>query len=84
MRGIRGTEVRNFIKANGEEGVIKCIEQMYERQAAIEAQQREVGEHLLNMTRVIDQLTSAGGALREQIERMQGSSDDEDLPPATG
>lgn len=82
MRGIRASEVRNFIRVHGEEGVIKCIEQMYERQAAQEQNMQELGIQLLHMTKLLDQVATGAGAMREQIERMQGSSDDDDLPSA--
>lgn len=81
MRGIRATEVRNFIRVHGEEGVIKCIEQVYERQAAQDQNLQELGVQLLHMAKMLDQIASGAGAMREQIERMQGN-DDDDLPSA--
>lgn len=82
MRGIRATEVRNFIRVHGEEGVIKCIEQLYERQNQVDQNVQELGIQLLHMTKLLGQITDGAGAMREQIERMQGSRDDEDLPSA--
>lgn len=80
MKSIRTTEIRTFIKASGEEGIVKVLEQLSERQSALEQQQQEVAIHLLNMTKVVDQVTSGAGAMREQIEKMQGGPDDDDLP----
>lgn len=84
MKGIRATEIRTFVKAAGEEGIIKVMEQMAERVSACEQQCSEMAQMQLQMVKIIDQITSGAGAMREQIERMQGSGDDDDLPFAQG
>ena len=82
MKGIRTTEIRTFVKASGEEGIIKVMEQMAERLSACEQQCQEMALMQLQMVKVIDQVTSGAGAMREQIEKMQGRDDDDDLPMA--
>lgn len=63
-------------------GLVALVTELFERQAALEQQMNEVGMHLLQMTRVLDQVTTGAGMMRQQIERMQGITDeDDDLPP---
>lgn len=82
MKGIRATEVRNYIKAHGEQGMITCIEQIYERQAALEQSVQENGMILLQMSKMMAQIVDGAGAMRSKIEQMQGKDDDDDLPMA--
>ena len=85
MKGIRTTEVRTFIRAHGEEGMIKCIEQLYERQAAVEQNMQENGMILLQMSKMMAQVVDGASAMRDKIETMQGKKeDDDDLPFAQG
>ena len=84
MKGIRATEVRNFIKASGEDGVIKCMEQLFERQAAVEQAVQENGLILLEMAKQMAQIVDGAGAIRDKVERMQGTDTDDDAPMATG
>lgn len=83
MKGIRTTEVRNFIRVHGEDGMIKCIEQLYERQSATEQAVKENGLMLLQMSKMMAQIVDGAGAMRDKIEQMQGRDDsDDDLPMA--
>lgn len=82
MKGIRVTEVRNYIRAHGEEGMIKCIEQLYERQAAVEQNMQENAMILLQMSKMMAQVVDGAGAIRGQIETMQGKEEDDELPMA--
>jgi len=84
MKGIRTTEVRNFIRAHGEEGMIKAIEQLYERQAAVEQNMQENGLILLQMSKMMAQITDGAGAMRDKIESMSSKGEDDDLPMAGG
>lgn len=85
MKGIRATEVRNYIRVRGETGMIDCIEQLYERMSAIDQQISELAQLQLQIIKALDQVTTGAGNMRNQIEKMQGrDEDDDDLPPATG
>lgn len=64
-----------------ERGVVFLLTELFERQAALEQQQREVGASLLQMAQILDQVTTGAGAMRSQIEKMQGKEEDDDLPP---
>ena len=87
MKGIRTAEIERFIKAYGsspEYGIIKVLEQLSERQSALEQNMQENGMILLQMSKMMAQITDGAGAMRDKIETMQGKEGDNDLPPAHG
>lgn len=84
MKNIRATEIALFVKANGEAGMIKVLEQLSERQSAVEESVKENGMILLQMASMMAQIVDGAGAMRDKIEKMQGREDDDDLPTATG
>jgi hypothetical protein len=78
----KAREIPMILQSKGtERGVVFLLTELFERQAALEAQQREVGASLLQMAQIIDQVTTGAGVMRQQIERMQGKEEDDDLPP---
>ena len=82
---MRTSELRVFVKRHGggEEGLMRLCENLNERLNAQDQVLKECGSQMLQMAKVIDQLTTAGGMMRKQIEKMQGlQEDDEDLPDA--
>lgn len=85
MKGIRATEVRLFVKAHGEDGMIKVLEQCLERCAALEQNMSEMAHIQYEMMKLTDKVVTGAGVLRDQVEKMQrgGIDDDDDLPMAT-
>ena len=81
MKSIRATEVRNYIRAKGEQGIIECIEQLYERQAVFDQQMREVAIMQLQMIKSMEGMMTVSEAMKNALEPKE---EDDDLPSATG
>lgn len=82
---MKTSELRLLVKKHGggEAGIMRVIEMQNERINVQQQEIKELGLQLLSAIKIVEQLTTAGGAMREQIEKMQGlKEDDDDLPDA--
>lgn len=66
-----------------ERGVKLLLTEAYERLAAIEQQQREIGAYMLQIATIVAQTVDGTTAMRDHIDKMSGKSEDDDDLPST-
>lgn len=78
----RSTEVQMVLSNKGmERGVTILLTELFEKNAEMRQNLTHLSQTLDMMATMLSQVVDGAGAMRGQIEKMQGTDEDDDLPP---